>query len=470
MEQIRESSTSRRWVRHAIDTSWSQAHSVLVADVDQDGEQELVAGKRYMGHDGKDPGEYDPLAIYWYNFDRSRRTWRRGTIAEGGPVGFGLDPKAIDLDDDGDIDVLAADRSGLFWLENLLQGQTQDSQPPAPHRSVIEDHTKPLLYSPRTGETPQVLPVQSAADWALRRADILAGIEAAMGPLPDSSRRVPLDVASLGDTPTTLYVRRKITYAAEPQDRVPAYLLIPNQLAGPAPAMLCLHQTTPIGKDEPAGLGENNNLDYAHELAQRGYVCLVPDYPSFGDYDYDFRARGGDYASGSMKAIWNNIRAIDLLESLPQVDTDRIGAIGHSLGGHNTLFTAVFDQRLRAVVTSCGFTAFHDYYRGDLRGWTSDRYMPRIDKLYRNDPDQVPFDFHEVLAAIAPRGVFVNAPLGDDNFDVGGVKKVAEAAGDVYRLLGAEGKLTVLYPDAQHDFPNEVRQAAYAWLDVQRRR
>ena len=88
-----------------------------------------------------------------------------------------------------------------------------------------------------------------------------------------------------------------------------------------APAMLCLHQTTRIGKGEPAGLGGLKNLHYAHELAQRGYVCLVPDYPSFGDYDFDFAATGR-LPSGSMKAIWNNIRGVDLLESLPEVDGD----------------------------------------------------------------------------------------------------------------------------------------------------
>ncbi len=229
--------------------------------------------------------------------------------------------------------------------------------------------------------------------------------------------------------------------------------------------MLCLHQTTRIGKDEPAGLGGRPTLHYAHELASRGYVCLVPDYPSFGDYPYDFRTAGREYASGSMKAIWNNLRAVDLLETLPQVDPDRIGCIGHSLGGHNAIFTAVFDQRIGAVVSSCGFTAFHDYYEGKLAGWTSDRYMPRIREVYGNDPDRVPFDFHELVAALAPRPFFANAPLGDGNFEVSGVKKVMAAAAKVYKLRGAEEKLKPVYPDAAHDFPDAVRQEAYAWLD-----
>ena len=75
------------------------------------------------------------------------------------------------------------------------------------------------------------------------------------------------------------------------------------------------------------------------------------------------------------------------------MNRDRIGVIGHSLGGHNALFTAVFDERLKAIISSCGFTPFHDYYGGKLAGWTSDRYMPRIREVYGNDPDKVPFTF-----------------------------------------------------------------------------
>ncbi|MEX1026603.1 MAG: acetylxylan esterase, partial [Candidatus Paceibacterota bacterium] len=133
----------------------------------------------------------------------------------------------------------------------------------------------------------------------------------AMGTLPETSRRVPLDVEILEEVATEKYTRRRISFVAEPGDRVPAYLLVPKELKGKSAAMLCLHQTTGIGKGEPSGLGGKPSLHYAHELAERGFVCIVPDYPSFGDYAYDFQRQGQHYASGSMKAIWNNIRAVD---------------------------------------------------------------------------------------------------------------------------------------------------------------
>jgi hypothetical protein len=116
------------------------------------------------------------------------------------------------------------------------------------------------------------------------------------------------------------------------------------------------------------------------------------------------------------------------------------------------------------VVTSCGFNAFHHYYGGNLAGWTSDRYMPRIREVYHNSPDEVPFDFYGVLAAIAPRGIFVNAPLEDSNFAVEGVRKVEASVAEVFGLLGVKEKLVCVYPQAKHDFPPEIREQAYEWL------
>ncbi len=439
----------RNWRWHTIDSTFSQYHSLLLADIDNDGADELMAGKRYMGHDGKDLGEYDPLASFYYDFDGAARVWRRHPISYRRGVGFGLDPKAIDLDQDGDLDIVASGRSGLYWLENrLLNGSGYD------HRKLLQIKTEAGMKE-----------ISTAAQWGLRRAAIVRGMEEAMGPLPSPERRVPLDVEVERSEDAGKYTRRHITFAAESGDRVPALLLVPHALSGRAPAMLCLHQTTRIGKGEPSGLGGLPNLHYAHELAERGYVCLAPDYPSFGDYEYNFKTTGGHYTSGSMKAIWNNLRAVDLLEAMPETHPDRIGVIGHSLGGHNSLFTAVFDQRLQVVVTSCGFTAFHHYYGGKLKGWTSDRYMPLINSRYGNNPDLAPFDFYEVVAAIAPRTVLINAPVRDGNFELAGVKKVVAEAGGVFRLLDAGDNLHAVYPDAGHDFPPDVRESLYKLID-----
>ena len=172
---------------------------------------------------------------------------------------------------------------------------------------------------------------------------------------------VPLDVKIEDQQELPGYTRIKLSFVSEKigerVDRVPAYLLIPHRASNERlPAILALHQTTPRGKAEVVLDGGPPNLQYGRELADRGYVVLAPDYPSFGDYSFDFAASG--YASGTMKGIFNHMRCVDFLASRPEVDTERIGVIGHSLGGHNSLFTAVFDDRLKVVVSSCGFNSF----------------------------------------------------------------------------------------------------------------
>ncbi len=456
----------RGWTRHAIDTSLSQLHSLLVGDLDGDGRDEIVTGKRYLGHDGRDLGEHDPLAIVAYSWQRETRTFLRRTIHDGGTVGFGLDPKLADLDADGDLDVVCPGRSGLYWLENL-HGTTAAGPPPTERKEPrYADHSRLLTYRDEAAKEHEV---KTLFDWGLRRSHVLQDAQLAMGKMPSSVHRVPLDVEILSEEDAPKYTRKKLLFSALSEKvatghRVPAYLLVPKGLTKKAPAMLCLHQTAVVGKGEPVGFGLKT-LHYAHELAERGYVCLAPDYPSFGDYKIDFQAQPTIFDSGTMRAIWNNLRAVDLLESLSEVDGDKIGCIGHSLGGHNTIFTAVFDQRIKALVSSCGFTAFHHYYGGKLAGWTSDRYMPRIRDVYENNPSKVPFDFYELVAALAPRPFYINAPLHDSNFENEGVKKVVDKAGEIYKLLGAEGKLHAAYPDVGHDFPDEQRQEAYEFLD-----
>ena len=308
--------------------------------------------------------------------------------------------------------------------------------------------------------------IVNRAQWAARREQILKAMQRVMGPLPGAERRVPLDILVEREERTERYVRRKLTYQSAPGERVPAWLLIPLTRKGKAPAMLVLHQTSAEAKDEVVGPVGLANLHIGHELAELGYIVLAPDYPTLGEHKIDVYQHG--WPSGSMKAIWDNMRGVDLLQAMPEVDGKRIGVIGHSLGGHNGLFTAAFDKRLRCVVTNCGFTSFAKYYGGDLSGWAGYRYMPRIKSEFPT-PEKMPFAFHDVLGAIAPRPLYVSAPLYDGNFDVSGVRDVVASALPVYSLLGASGNLTAVYPDCGHDWPPAERSEVYRWLNRQLR-
>ncbi|GIT77703.1 MAG: hypothetical protein Ct9H300mP32_0850 [Verrucomicrobiota bacterium] len=196
--------------------------------------------------------------------------------------------------------------------------------------------------------------------------------------------------------------------------------------------------------------GRRPNRAYAYELARRGYVVMRPTTP-VRRLAYDFES--DDYVSGTMKGIFNHMRCVDLLQSLPEVDPGRIGAIGHSLGGHNAMFVGVFDPRIKVIVSSCGWTPFHNYYGGNIKGWTSDRYMPLLKTRYKLDPNRVPFDFYEVVAALAPRSFFSSSPLRDSNFDVRGVKKAIPKAREIYKLLGQVDALQLRTPDCDTTSP-----------------
>jgi hypothetical protein len=118
----------------------------------------------------------------------------------------------------------------------------------------------------------------------------------------------------------------------------------------------------------------------------------------------------------------------------------------------------VFDERIKVVVSSCGFDSFLDYYGGKpdnwqpQRGWCQTRYMLKLAE-YRGRLAEIPFDFHELIGALSPRSVFINAPLGDSNFQWHSVDEIVEAASAVYRLYGAPQNLRVEHPDCGHDFP-----------------
>ena len=322
------------------------------------------------------------------------------------------------------------------------------------------DHADLLYIVDENGKRQEV---RSEAAWEIRRRHILASFQEVAGPLPRGDGSA-LNLRVLGKSTHPGYTRQSISYQALPDDPVPAYLLIPDG-GGKRPAVLALHPTGELGKGIPAGLSERPNRSYAHELALRGFVVLAPDYVYMGDPQRDPYELG--YASGAMKGIYNHLRGVDVLTSLPNVDAGRIGAIGHSLGGHNALFVALFDKRIRALVTSCGFNAFAKYKNGDLTGWSSKKYMPRIAAVYGKDPARMPFDFPEILGAIAPRAVFVSAPRRDANFEISGVRDCLRAARPVYeRIYSAGDRLVAVHPDCGHDFPPEIRAKAYEFLEA----
>ncbi len=310
-----------------------------------------------------------------------------------------------------------------------------------------------------------------ANEWPERREKIRRLLIDFLGPFPpdpEETRGAVIDTERFAD-----YVRQTVVYSGEQGELIPAYLLIPLGIVSPRPAVICQHQTVYQGKDEPVGIEGKPELAHALELVRRGYVTLAPDCICFGDRKKPGSGHYGEavrfyrqHPNWSImgKLVWDIGRAVDYLETLPFVDSDRIGSIGHSHGAYGTLFSSAFDKRIRVAVASCGFTAL----RSDPvpERWSHlTALIPKIG-FYIDRIEDIPFDFQHVLALSAPRPLFITAALDDKIFPNGeSVRDVSARVREVYELLGApEAFDTYIFP-GDHNFPPESRDQAIAWID-----
>lgn len=279
-----------------------------------------------------------------------------------------------------------------------------------------------------------------------------------------------------------------------PADLIRAYLFVPDHGEGQKlPAILAIHQDGPqshIGKSEPAGLAGDKSLFYGLELFQKGYVVLCPD--RFGhaerrravpndiesinaerDSDLFEHRLGQLLLSGrnyTGKEVYDLMIGTNLLCSLPYVDTDRIGAIGHSAGGNALVYFMYADTRVKAGVSSCGLFSMVNFFNENApKKRIGGLAMPRLALVGDSD---------DYLAFIAPRPVLLTRGLwewGQDNprdkssseAHVAETRRMEAHARERYSKLGASAELKVIYFDedgGNHAFPPQVRQQAYQWL------
>lgn len=324
-------------------------------------------------------------------------------------------------------------------------------------------------YEQAGGDGWRKVRIASPEQWEAKRQDIRRRVLDIMGALPAAAG--PLSPVTLAVTDEGTYTRTKVTYRDEAGKPIPAWLLVPKG-RGPFPAMLAVHPTADGGKDSVIGLAGKPDHAYGRELAARGFVVLAPDSITAGERvmpgERPYTTAGFDKAhpawSAMGKMLADHRRGIDYLVSLSAVDPARIGVIGHSLGGYNAFFLAAFDIRVRAAVSSCGFTplggASRPFAWARASGFV---HFPRLAPYLR--AGITPFDFIEVLALAAPRALFNYSSARDVFFpDAGAVRTGAAQVAEVYRLLGAADRFVFRIGDGPHQFPESVRQEAYGWL------
>jgi dienelactone hydrolase len=275
------------------------------------------------------------------------------------------------------------------------------------------------------------------------------------------------------------YMRVLVTYMVEEEERVSAWLLIPQAAmpAGGWPGILAIHQhggNFELGKSELVGLAGDPLYAYGRQLCQRGYVVLCPDMLCFEERRPAQELRqaqqalnGANYErfeatmrliNGSClqtKYLHDLICAVDLLTNLPNVNPARVGAIGHSLGGQETLWLTWYDARIRAAVSSCGFSLLRAIVRDSINHNFA-AYVPGM--LDVGDMDAL-------VTALAPCAFLLTAGESDPIFPIDGVHFLVEQAQHAYAQAGVSERFQALLFPAGHTFPDTVQAEAYAFLD-----
>lgn len=268
-----------------------------------------------------------------------------------------------------------------------------------------------------------------------------------------------------------------VQYAVEKEERVNAWLLTPASVKRKNPAIIALHQHAGefyIGKSEPAGLSKNKMYHYGLDLCLRGFVVLCPDHLGFEDrrppeyerHENTYMQDGGyerflfckyinEGTTLQAKYLWDLARGLDLLESLDNVDRGRIGAIGHSLGGQETMWLTWFDKRIKAAVCSCGI--------GQLKSIFRDKINHNF-AMFTFGLGRV-CDVGDLVCDIAPRPFMMINGRKDRIFPIDGVEEIIHQAGRKYESIHAQDKFCSLIFDGDHCFPDNAKRSAYEWLD-----
>lgn len=324
-------------------------------------------------------------------------------------------------------------------------------------------------------------------EWQRRREEIKKRLSIFLGVPPSS--KAALEPKIVSEVSHDDHILRKLIYQTQSGEFVPSFLLVPKNLKGRAPVVICPHQTTQAGKNEPAGLAGNPQLQTALHLVRRGFVTFTYDAVCFGERHDAASGHYGDaipfyrkHPRWSLlgKMTWDLRRAIDYLETLDFVDASRVASIGHSHGGYTTFFSMAFDERIKAGVSNCGFDTFR--LDGNTWRWSHATALmpmlgfyisnPRINmELYRAVPDSavidVPFEMHEILALIAPRPLLLSTSDEDFVFPNGGwsARRAIARIKPVYEMLGGRGNLSGYFFNGGHNFTRDASTNAYTWLE-----
>ena len=335
------------------------------------------------------------------------------------------------------------------WLKEVT------SAPPIP---VVENlGTVEALLPQADGKT-----VGTKEEWEKHRQSIRERWIKFLGPMPEPRPAVALEILKTESLPTI--IRQLVRYEGEPGIFVEGYLLMPKaatESKSKYPAVLAMHPTTNATIDDIAGISGQDTKQFGLALAQRGFIVFCPrcflwqDVTSLNEAVEKHRERHPN-TTGMAKMLYDAMRGVDVLESLPQVDRSRIGAIGHSLGAKEALYLAAFDERIKAAASSEGGIGFRS------TNWDASWYLGEAIR----DP-QFPLNHHQLLGLIAPRPFLIlGGESGPGAADGDRSWPLINAALPVWKLYGEPTRLGLLNHHEGHSVSPQSFERMAEWLTV----
>ncbi|HEY3862773.1 MAG TPA: alpha/beta hydrolase family protein [Verrucomicrobiae bacterium] len=310
--------------------------------------------------------------------------------------------------------------------------------------------------------------------WEIQRQQVRAELWRLLGRLPPRPERPKVETISREDRGS--YIVEKFQFDNGAGATVPGYLLLPKNAPGKLPAILYCHW-----HGGEYGIGKEELFQARHTpeppgpaFAERGYVVLAIDAYCFGERNG--RGPGGRAETNSAgeettakfdlwvgRTFWgmllrDDLMALDYLASRPEVDRDRIGVTGMSMGATRSWWLMALDERLRtgvaiACLTRCQNMIEHEAIHEHDIGY----FVPNM---------LAHFDTEAVIALIAPRPVLFQNGDQDKGSPVDGIRAIEAAARPAYRLYGKENEMqSLIYPGQGHIYTKEMWAQTLAWMD-----
>ncbi|MBL8850922.1 MAG: dienelactone hydrolase family protein [Planctomycetaceae bacterium] len=335
-------------------------------------------------------------------------------------------------------------------LLSLVAGMTLAADPTAEQRQ-FQDFVR---AEARRINAEQHAP-KTAAEWQARREEIHAALERAWGGFPDEG--CPLEPRKLGEEPRDGYRFEKWVFQTLPGVWMTAFAYVPAG-AGPFPAILQVHGHWKGAKQDPVVQSR------CIGAAKLGFFVLAVD--AFGAGERGLGEQLGEY-HGEMVGttlfpigrplsgiqVYENMRAVEYLQSRPEVDGSKIGITGASGGGNQTMYAGAFDDRFGAVVPCCSVGTY-------------DSYLTTASCMCEVVPTGLAItEEWGVLSSVAPRGLMIISATKDAfQFSVGEAQKSLAEVGPVYEVTGHPERLKHAIFDWHHDYSQPMREAMYGWM------